>query len=889
MFRLPELRRLFRLPTPRPEEAAGHVDTEVEFHLAMRIEELKARGLSDAEARTEAARRFGNVERARAELAAADRATAERISRAAWFGDLARDLRFAARELGRQPSFTFIAVVVLGLGIGLTTTMVSLFDRLALHPLPYPNADRLGNVQLASGSGDHGISVTPDRAMRDVVARTSGVERVYSHTVDQVMVEVGDTPDVAASRMVSVGLLDDFGARVLIGRRFAPEDTAAGPLTTILSHATWQRRFGGRPDILGRTVKIEGRVATIIGVLQPGFDLTSIDGRARAEFWLPLRSDLLPPGQDRTSLIVRRAPGTAMAALTRAIDAGLKAANPAEPMLKHFHAEVQSAEDLVGSGLRRTLSLFLAAVGLVLLVACANIAALLLGQAAGRAQEFGVRAALGAGRSRVVRQLLAESGLLGLLGAGTGVAVTVGMLALARKLRPDNLLTIDEVAVNGTTLAIAAAIALASALIFGLAPIWAVTRADAATALVGRARRSHDGRHSGRLRSALVTGQIALTLILLVGAGLLVKSFVKQRTREVGITVDGLAQVEISLPERNFPTPARREQVIQDLVARIRRIPGVTGVAPANDGPTSFGAMQAEFLPEGKPWPDTPEPTFMPTRVISPEYFAVAGQRLVAGTTFHVDTSSRENLVNREIIIDEATARRVWGRTDVVGRRIRMSRDAKDEGSTIIGVAADVHTNSDAFFVGVPMIYFPRSPGEAGVAMVVRLTRDDVLTAVSRAVRDTDPGLRIRSATTVADALAEAAASDRFTMAIIAFFSIVALVLASVGLYGVIAFAVRQRQFEFGVRLAIGALPERVRLMVLREGILRIGGGVILGLLGSAALVRTIRSMLFQTSPWDGSVFIGAGLLITVVGIAAAWIPAVRASRVDPLVAIRSE
>ncbi len=463
------------------------------------------------------------------------------------------------------------------------------------------------------------------------------------------------------------------------------------------------------------------------------------------------------------------------------------------------------------------------------------------------------------------------------------------MLGLARKLRPDNLLTIDEVTVNGATLAIAAAVALASALIFGLAPVWAVARADAATALVGRARRSHDGRPAGRLRSGLVIGQIALTLILLVGAGLLVKSFVKQRTRDIGIRIDGLAQVEISLPERIFPTPARREQVIQDVLARIRRIPGVTGVAPANDGVTTFGAMQAEFLPEGKPWPDTPQPTFMPTRVISPEYFAVAGQRLVAGTTFQVDTSSRENLVNRGIIIDEATARRTWGRVNVVGERIRMSRDAKDPGSTIVGVAADVHTTSDAFFAGVPMIYFPRSPGEAGATMVVRVSSDAVLAAVSRAARDTDPGLRIRSATTVTDALADAAANDRFTMAIITFFSVVSLVLASVGLYGVIAFAVRQRQFEFGVRLAIGALPERVRLMVLKEGLIRIGGGVVVGLVGSAALVRAIRGMLFETSPWDPWVFAAAALLITLVGVAAAWIPAVRASRVDPLVAIRSE
>ena len=885
MFRVPELRRLFRLASPRPDAASGDVDSEVEFHLAMRIEELKARGYPEPDARAEAVRRFGDVIRARTELAHADRTRAEAQVRTAWLADLWRDLRFAARELRRHWSFALVAIVVLGLGIGLTTTMVSLFDRLALHPLPYPYAERLGTAMLVTGTGDHSLQINPDRRTREAMTLVPGVERVYAHDVNQAMVEAGDAPEVVPTRLVSVGMLEELGAALVTGRMFAADDSAGGPLTTILSFQTWQRRFGGRPDVVGQTVRIEGQVATVIGVMRPGFDLTSFDGRPRADYWLPLRAELLVPGQDRTSVVIRRAASATMAALAKSTDARL-APPPGDTTFRFagsFTTTIQSADEMVGKSRRQTLSLFLAAVGLVLLVACANIAALLLGQAAGRAQEFGVRAALGAGRNRVIRQLLAESALLAALGVGASVLVTIGMLALARTLRPADLLTIDEVRVNGTTFLLAAVIGLGSAIIFGLAPIWAVAETDAAAALVGRARRTLDGRAAGRLRSGLVVGQIAVTLILLVGAGLLVKSFVRERTLPTGLDLDGLAQIDVSLPERAFPAATRREQVIQETAERLRRTPGVLAVAVAGNGPLDFGAMQAEFLPDGKPWPETPAPAFMPMRQISPDFFKVTGQRLVAGSTVRSDTTLHQ------IIIDEATARRVWGSTDVIGTRVRFGRSGNDPGSTIVGVAANLRTTSDGFFRDVPIIYTLIQPGQNGATFVLRIAGGAALSSASRSVRDTDPGIRIRAAATTAESLAETTASNRFTMAIIAFFSALSLVLAMVGLYGVIAFAVRQRHFDFGVRLAIGAVPAGVRAMVLKEGAARIAAGVVVGLAGSAGLVRLIQSMLYRTSPWDPWVFGGAATLIGAVGLAAAWIPADRASRVDPLVAIRSE
>lgn len=885
MFRLPEFRRLFRFGSRRPEAIPGDVDAEVEFHLKMRIQELMARGLAEPEARAEAARRFGDVTAARAELIAADQSAEWRAKRIDWLVDLGRDLRFAARELRRSWSFAAVAVTVLGLGIGLTTAMVSLFDRLALHPLPYPNADRLAVPWFVSGTIEHSMRINPNRASRVAMAATPGILRVDAHQVAQSMIDIDGIPEVVATRLVTVGMPEGLGARLAQGRAFLPEDSLAGsPLVAILSHAAWTRRFGRRADVIGRMVPIDGQAATIVGVFQPGFDLTSIDGDPRAEFWLPLRQSLTDPTQDQSRVLVTLAPGAEPPTVAGLVDARLKAAPEAgDNMLRSFRLVFFSANDLVDPSLRATLSLLLSAVGLILLVACANVAALLLGQAAGRTQEFGVRSALGAGRGRVIRQLLAESALLGGLGAGLGVGVTTAVLALARRFRPPDLLTIDDVRISGATFLIAAAIALVATLCSGLAPVWAVSRVDAATALVGRARRTLDSRGAGRLRSALVVGQIAITLVLLLGAGLLVKSFVREVTLPRGFEAAGLAHVSVSLPEREFPTAARREQMIRDLAERVRRVPGVTGVAAAGNGPLDFGVMRAEFLPAGRPWPAEAAVAFFPTRAIGPGYFDIIGQRVVAGTSFGPDSTGSE------VIIDEATAQRVFGSAGAaVGQMVRFGRNAKETGSTVIGVAANLRSGG-ADFAGAPTIYHRNEPGDFGATLLVRSTGASPIRAVSRVIRDADPGLRIRSARTTEAALEEATAGERFTMAIVAFFSVLSLGLALVGLYGLIAFAVRQRYFEFGVRLAIGAVPERISALVLRDGMRRVGAGLIVGLLASAGLVRLIRSLLYEMSPWDPWIFGGAAVLLYVVGLAAAWIPARRASQVDPLVVIRSE
>ncbi|MDX2060590.1 MAG: ADOP family duplicated permease [Gemmatimonadales bacterium] len=878
---LRELRRLFRLPWRRPDAVDGDVDAELDFHLSMRTEELKALGLPADQARAEAVRRFGDVGEARAALVRTDVEAAHAARRADWLGDLLRDLRFAGRELRRDWTFALVAVVVLGLGIGLTTAMASLFDRLALRPLPYPNADRLGQLWLATGQGDHVMRVTPNRKIRETTLDVPGIERVDAHRSQDLAVDFPDGTEMLPVRMVSPGLLGGLGARALLGRTFQAEDSAAAaPLTAIVAHQTWQRRFGGAADIVGRSIRVDGKVATVVGVLRPGFDLVSLDGGARAEIWLPLRDDVTEGGGDFASLLVTIAPGATMSAIGKTIDARITAAAEAgDPMMKSFSAVLLGADQIVGSSLRRTLGFLLGAVGLVLLVACANVAALLLGQAVSRFQEFGIRAALGSGRARVVRQLLAESSLLGILGVGAGLLVAVAVLALARATRPDTLLTVDEVRLSGLTLGVAVAVALVATVGFGLAPIWAVSRADVATSVVGRTRRATDGLGAGRLRTILVVGQIAVTLVLLLGAGLLVKSFVRERTLPLGFDAPNLAQVSISMRERDFPDSTGRDELARSIVERIRRIPGVIAAAQSGNSPVDFGVVQGEFLAEDRPVPETEAKIVMPARWVGPDFFAVTGVPLVAGRTFSADTGQAE------VVIDAATARRVWGTLDVVGKRVRYDRSGGWR--TIVGVAGDLRGFDG--FDGVPALYEREYAGETGHTILARLADARVLREITRAVREAHPAIRIRSAALTLDAIEDQLAGTRFTMAIVACFSILALVLAMVGLYGVISYGVRRRTFEFGVRLALGAPPARVRGLVLREGLLRIGGGVAVGLLGSVGLVRVIRGMLYQMSPWDPTAFGVAAALLFGVGAAAIWIPARRASRVDPLEAIRAE
>jgi len=877
-FELPLWRRLFRLPTPDPRRAAAEVDSELEFHLQMRVDELVALGMTEDDARTEALRRFGNLGHARGELTRDGASRARRSRLALWIEDLRQDLRLSLRSIRRRPVLAAVATVTLALGLGLTTTVLAVVNRLVLHPLPYPGSDRFATVWLASDQTAMRISPTV-RMLGAWRAHAPGAEWIEAHSEEQLLLEGGDVAELVQTRTVTPGLLPALGARVAVGRGIEPVDTTAGaPLVTVLSWGAWQRRFGGEQDALGRTVRLDGKIATVVGVLPKGFDLSPMDGRARAEFWLPLGGP--GKGEESASMLVLRRPGVPVETITAELGAALTAEGITSDLLERFRPRASDPGEFADEDRERTLWLLTLAVALVLAIACANVAALLLGQAAVRAREFGVRAALGAGRGRVMRQLVTEAGLLGTLGGVAGFAVANAALWLMRATRPENLLTLDDVALDPRVTLVELGLTLAVAILFGLAPAWAVSRADASAALVGRVKRSLDSRFGRSLRSALVVGQLAASLVLVCGAGLLVRSFVAERNIPVGFEPAGLGWVKFSLSERLVPNAAERVAIAEEARAAVSRMPELGTVALAGDSPLGYGIIQGEFLIDGRPLPDRETESLIPFNQIGPGYFEAIGARLEAGRPPDPKAAATE------VVIDAATARQFFPAGDAVGSRIRYGRT--NPWKTIVGVAPRQRALIGAF-EDAPFVFELPWEGAGMETLIVRATGDVPLQRISALVRATDPRIRIRSAETAESALDERLAGRRFTMTIMIGFAILALLLAAVGLYGVVALAVSQRTYEMGVRIALGAAPSRVRLLVLREGGVRVAIGLGLGFVLLIALGRLLRGLLSDVHAWDPVVWGAAAAALALAGVLACWIPARRASRTDPMIAIRAE
>ncbi|HET9516049.1 MAG TPA: ABC transporter permease, partial [Gemmatimonadales bacterium] len=514
MDRFPLWRRILRLPLPRKdrETAPADVDAELEFHLHMRVRELMAQGTPESEARDEALRRFGDLSEARATLIRQNEHRADRRRVMVWLEDLVQDLGHALRGLRRRPILTLTAITTLALGLGLTTGVLAVVNRLVLNPLPYPGAERLAPVLLASN--ESALRISPELRMATAWrARLAGTEWVEAYDSQELLLEDGETAELVQTRSVTPGALPALGARIVLGRGIEPSDTVAGATpVALLAWSTWQRRFGAAPSALGSSVRIDGRVVSVVGVLERGFDLTPLDGTARAEFWLALGG----PGSDERSVnvLVMRQPGVSTASLTGELRTALSAAGITSDFIERFPPMAVDPAESADRGRERTLWLLTLAVGLVLAVACANVAALLLGQAALRAGELRVRIALGAGRGRLMRQLLTEAGLLGVLGGLGGMAVAWSALWLTRRSRPENLLTLDDASLDPVVLLAAGGLTLLIALLFGLAPAWSASRVETPNVFGGRLARAFDTRFGRSFRSLLVIGQLAASLVL---------------------------------------------------------------------------------------------------------------------------------------------------------------------------------------------------------------------------------------------------------------------------------------------------------------------------------------------------------------------------------------
>ncbi|HKE91854.1 MAG TPA: ABC transporter permease [Gemmatimonadales bacterium] len=799
---------------------------------------------------------------------------------------LLQDLKYAARQLASRPGFTAVAVLTLALGIGATTAIFSVADAVLLRPLPYPDAARLTVLWGARGTQRPLLFPIPDFV--DWRARNHSFVDMGIVRSQSVNLTGTDKPDRLIGSFISASTLRLLGARTVLGRLFTEQETAigAGQQVAVISYGAWQGRFGGAPDIVGRSVSLNGRPHVVIGVTAQQFQ----DAFGPIEVWLPITSAPNPAwfqrGQPNVWAVALLKPDVTLADAQRdlsSIAAQLAAEYPTTN--GGSDAFVLPLRGFLVGGTRATLMIVLAFVGVVLLIACANVANLQLARATSRVREISVRAALGASRLRLVRQLLTESLALSILGGALGVGLaywTVGAIVAAA---PGGLPTFGSVGINVRVLTFSTAVIVLSGLLFGIAPALHGTRVDLGAALT---QRSGDGGRGGRfdLRQTFVAIQMALCIVLLVGAGLLARTLAALRQVDPGFDTDRLLTAEFRLPAIKYNTPEKMNQFMTSALAAIRAVPGVRRAALVNAMPLSGNWGGIQYASLDHPELNTATAPMAQLNGMSDGAFAAMGIRL-EGRDFDTRDRAGAPLV---VIVNEELARRTWPGQRALGQRLRLVL-APDTTAEVIGVAANVKqvTLSEP---ATPQIYQPmlQAPGIFNT-VAARTTGDpDALNAAVRAaIWSVDPDQPVWKMRSMEFLVRRDFAAPRFTMALTLAFALIALLLAAVGVYGTMSYAVVQRTREVGIRMALGARRVEVVRLVLRRGLAVIAIALAVGLTAALGLAPLLRRQLFGVVPLDPVTFMAVPLVLTAVALVACYLPARRAAAVDPMVALRTE
>lgn len=809
------------------------------------------------------------------------------------------DLRLAFRQLVKSPGFALTAVLTLALGIGACTAMFTVLHAVLLRPLPYAEPDRLVTVmdrESAESAGDF----VDYRAQAKSFAQLGAAEaasRIYTG---------GERPEVISGLRLTGNFFALLGVPAQLGRTFTDDDLAGGrPPVVVLSHGLWQRRFAGDPAILERTMILDGVAHNVIGVMPPSFRFAPF-WVTDAELWSPLTVQAGNRGIRSLRVFGRLRDGVTRETAQSEMDlivARLRAAHPQTNAGQRIHVD-PLLERSVGN-VRPALLVLGSAVALVLVVACANVASLLLVRAVGRQREFAVRAALGASRGRIVRRQLAESLLLAAGAAVGGIAIahaSLGWIMRELAARAGNfqlrLPRLNEIQPEAGVLVAAVALAALTTLVFGLLPAWQSSRVDPTHALREGGRGATGGRRAARLRSALIVGEIALALVLLSGAGLLVRTFANLRAIDPGYRADGALTFNLSLAARPDYAGAAREQLYGEIVRRLEALPGVEAVSAVNHVPLAGDTWTFRAWIEGAPLPEAGQEIPAVYRVSWPGYLRALGARLTAGRDF---TAHDRKGAEEVVLINETFARRHFPSGNALGARLSLSSPRETPAwCTVVGIVADVRQES---WANAPKaeVYRPllqerawldsARPWLASVFFVMRTVGDP--TAMAQTVRETvwsiDRNLPLSNVQTLAQVSADAVLQPRLQVALLGVFAGIALLLAATGLYGVMAYSVAQRTAEIGVRLALGAQRADVLRLVVRQGLVLGLGGAALGLGGALALGRGMASLLHGVSTHDPLVLGTAAAALLLVAFGASALPAWRASRVDPLVALRSE
>ena len=885
--RVPGQRWLRYLRLAKPNVTAD-VDDELSFHIDMRVQDNIRRGMSPDDARREALERFGAVETVRGALVDHDRSKQARVERRELLGDLSQDISFGIRSLRRAPAFAAAAILTLALGIGANTAIFSVVNALLLQPLPYDRPEEL--VSIGGGSGGEFF------ALRE---RLHAFEELAAYRPQQFALDNGGEVTRIYGAAVTPNLFRTLGTSPMVGTGFTDEQGVAGKnMVVVLSHRLWQREFGGARDVVGKRVLLEAVPFTVIGVMPPDFRYPSYT----AQYWVPLTFNRDNPGAhwavQNIVFVGRIKTGMSLEAAiadVRATWPTLRRLNPLWDPGESYGRDPPTTplqERMIGAP-KSLLWLLLGCVSLVLLIACVNVANLLLARATARERELAVRAAVGGGRARLIRQLITESVLLSFVGAALGIGIAVVAVRWLVSVMPAGIPRLEEIAVNGSVLLVTGAVAVITGLLFGIVPAIRATSASTAAAgsMIG-GRRSTQGARHHRIAGILVSAEVALAVTLVIGALLLVRSFAELGRIETGYDPRNLIAARVSPPGGSYTNqePARVEAFYRELLARLGATPGVRHVAAVDKMPIASQVwgiaprIQGQFEDGRQMLPDVHH-----FQAVTENYFAAMSIPVKEGRAIDATDGADANPV---AMVSESMARKFWPNESAIGKRIGYPWPSP--WITIVGVVPDVRQDSlrDTLNTSIYVPWRQRSRMSGTEMWVIARTAGDpgaMATTIRSIVGDIDRTVAVSDVRTMDEIIGRSVQRDRFILIMVGGFAIVALTLGAVGIYGVMSYLVSQRTQEMGVRIALGASTGSVVAMVVRRGALMAGCGAVVGVIAAVWATKPLRAFLYGVSATDPLTFASVPVAFLLVALLASLVPARRATRVDPVKALRAD
>jgi predicted permease len=876
-------------------DVRADVHDELEFHIAMIADRFITAGLAPDEARARARAEFGDIERARRLCEAIDSERTRRLGWTDWLASVRADARLALRTLARSPGLAVTIILTLVLGLGASTAIFSVVRGVLLRPLPYADSDRLVRIWEVSPRGDdHNIVSIGNYVSWRERAKSFAAIGAHSSPIGVNLVLDGEPSRIIAADLTP-STMRALGVRAALGRSLVSEDDAGDGHVVVLSDEFWRRQFGGDLSVLGRRLTLNEVPYTVVGVMPAAFEFPS----AGVDVWRPVTLQHIDPTERRSHnwyVVARLARGATLASARAEMwtIAGALATEYPQFMRGYGTNVVTMRDDLVAD-VRPLLLILMAGSVLLLLVACANVANLLLARAMVRRREMAVRAALGAGRGRLVRQLLTEHLVIAAVGGVLGTVAAVGFTRALVGLAPADIPRLSAVRMDGVVFAFGAGATIVSGILFGFAPMLRlVARGRRSDGLLHAVLRSGDRGSSGRqgvARSVLLVAELAISLVLLAAAGLLLRSASHLARIDYGFQPSGLTAAEFDLPRSRYANTARHIQFYDQLIDDVTRLPHVTGVAGTTESLGRASVMTFSFAIQGRPSRNPSgreDPQAL--RVVAGDYFRIMGIPVRRGRTFSPADNAGAPPV---VIVNEALARLLWPGVDPVGARISFA-GASGPWLDVVGVVGDTRSNT-ADTPGAPAMYLPfaqkRWEWMSWLTLVVRTDAASDPVALGAALRGVaariDPRLPVQRVVSVAELYRESVARRRFATVLTGAFAVVALLLGLIGMYGVLSYSVSQRRREFSIRMALGARATQVTFVVVRQALILAAVAIVIGTGVGLSATRLLSDLLYETSPRDPATFVGVALLIAVVAAAAAWIPARRVTRIDPTTAMR--